>query len=168
MMEIMAKNKNDNPLRRGWIERTRPNHYRITALGSAEADRLTLRSAPATTQRSSADVYDAVVRYADHRVFKAFSANSKEPRTWLEIEAFLGISKNDATHVRDRIRSAEAAVRAAIQWLDENGADVLRRTAGSGLTFRRQELKNLAVFISGLPEQFGVQFRALLGSDSGT
>ena len=33
MMEIMGKSKKDNPIRRGWIERSRPNFYSLTALG---------------------------------------------------------------------------------------------------------------------------------------
>src|SRR2546430_3312730 len=40
MIEIMAKNKRDNPLRQGWLEKTRANHYRITPLGKTETARL--------------------------------------------------------------------------------------------------------------------------------
>ena len=40
MMEIMGKKKKDNPIRQGWVERVRPNFYRMTALGLAEAERL--------------------------------------------------------------------------------------------------------------------------------
>src|SRR5439155_25960265 len=115
MMEIMAKNKADNPIRRGWLERTRPNHYRITALGSAEAARIaTSRGAPVSSVRSGADLYDAVVRYADHRVFKAHSRDPNEPHTWLDVEAFLGISRNDPTHVADKLRAARNAIRSAL------------------------------------------------------
>src|SRR5580704_12263538 len=39
MMEIMGTTKKDNPLRRGWFERTRSNHYRMTDIGRSEADR---------------------------------------------------------------------------------------------------------------------------------
>jgi hypothetical protein len=163
MMEIMAKNKTDNPLRRGWLERTRPNHYRITALGSAEAARIgSSRGETGSSVRSAANLYDAVVRYADHRVFKAHSRDSDEPSTWLDVEAFLGISRNDPTHVADKLRAARNSITSALQWLSENNQEALRRTQGSGLTFRRNELEKLLAMISSLPVRFRVQFDALL------
>ena len=115
------------------------------------------------TVRSPADVYDAVIPFADHRVFKDFCRDSEEPRTWLAVEAFLGISKNDPVHVRDRIRSAESAVSQALAWLDEMNRDELRRgSSGSGLTLRRTDLEKLQGFISLLPGRFSMQFRAVL------
>lgn len=163
MMEIMSKKRLDNPLRRGWIRRTRPNHYRLATLGLAEAQRLREASAGHPDSiRAGADIYDAVVRYADHRVFKDHCRDAEEPRTWLEVEAFLGISRHDPTHVADRLRLARNTIDQALRWLDENKQKVLRRTQGSGLTLRRDELEKLAAFTSLLQERFKIQFNALL------
>src|SRR3954465_3564824 len=40
MSEIMGKTKRDNPLRRGFIVKVRPNYYAMTPLGAAEASKL--------------------------------------------------------------------------------------------------------------------------------
>ncbi len=165
MMEIMSREKLDNPLRKGWMEKTRANHYVLTALGADEAGRLSqTKGDTRSTIRSPADVYDAVIRFADHRVFKDYCKDSQEPRTWLGVEAFFGISKNEPTHVRDRIRAAESAVQQALHWLDESGRGELRRgSVGSGLTLRRQDLEKLRTFIQLLQDRFALQFRAILG-----
>ena len=43
MMEIMGTTKKENPIRKGWLQKVRPNTYRLTDLGKTEVDRLTNR-----------------------------------------------------------------------------------------------------------------------------
>ena len=164
MMEIMSRKKRDNPLRRGWMEKTRPNHYRISLLGAAQAD--TLRqtvTGESASVRSPERIYDAVARYVNHRVFKDYCRDSDEPRTWLGAEAFLGIARNDATHVEDTVRRAESAVEQAASWIKRTGRDSIRRgAAGSGITIRERDLCRLRDFVALLKERFKAQFDAIL------
>jgi len=166
MMEIMARKKRDNPLRLGWLERTRPNHYRVTPLGMAAAARLKkIKGHTDSAVRSAADIYDAVVRYVGHRVFRDYCRDPEEPRTWLGAEAFLGITRTGPDHLDDQIRAAEQSIARAIEWFDESGEDVLRRgAAGGGITIRRQDVERLGEFLDVLQKRFKIQMEAIRGS----
>ena len=163
MMEIMSREKKDNPLRRGWFEKTRPNFYKITNLGLSEATRLEHRAGDVTaTLRSPDNVYEVVAPYVNHRVFKDFCRNSDEPSTWLGASSFLGITKNDPIHLEDQIRKATGAAEQATLWFDENGQDSLRRgPSGGGMTIRRQEVKKLHDLLVVIKDRFRLQLDAI-------
>ena len=163
MIEIMARDKKDNPLRQGWLEKTRANHYRITALGEAEAGKLQrVRGDVTQSLRSAEAVYDAVASYVDHRVFRDYCRDAEEPRTWLGAAAFLGISQQSSVHLNDRLRAAENAVRQAIAWYDETGEERLTRgPVGGGITVRRGDVEKLGAFIEVLRERFKLQIDAM-------
>ena len=163
MMEIMSRKKKDNPLRRGWFEKTRANHYRITPLGRAEAERLRqLKGELPASGRSPADVYNAVARYAHHQVFKDHCRDKEEPATWLGAEAFFGITEYNPLHLQDRLRSAENAVEQALAWLEETGRhEMYRGPSGGSRPIRTQELLKLKDFLHVLQERFKIQFDAI-------
>src|SRR5947208_15846412 len=61
MMEIMGTTKKDNPIRRGWLEKTSSNHYRLTDIGRSEADRLSgMKGTGQQSNRSPQPIYNAV------------------------------------------------------------------------------------------------------------
>lgn len=163
MSEIMGKTKPSNPLRKGWLEKTRVNHYKITKLGLAEADRIKSQlSGVKSNRKSTADIYDAVRPYITHNVFEAYLNDKQEPKTWLGGAAFLGINSYDPTTLNDKITHAESAVLTAIRWLDENSVDDLKRgPAGGGKAFTRNTLEILFGFIKEIQDRFSNQINAI-------
>ena len=164
MMEIMGTTKRDNPLRRGWMEKTRTNHYRITKLGLAEAEmlrRLTGEALP-STPRSPQNVYDAIERYVFHRAFLAHCKDPEEPRTWLGASAFFGLTSNNPTVLKDKVNGAQETIGRALRWFDEEKTDLLRRgPTGGKATIHQDDVRKLKVFVSLLQERFKVQIEAI-------
>jgi hypothetical protein len=163
MSEIMGQTKKDNPLRRGWMEKTKPNHYRVTPLGRAEAERL--RKAKGEIReatRSAQAIYDSIEPYIKHRVFKSYLRDSDEPRMWLGAAAFLGLTSNEPTHLEDRLRTVDRAIKVTRAWMDESGQDEVRRgVTGGGIAVHRTDVERLAKFVEVLKERFQVQFDAI-------
>jgi hypothetical protein len=163
MMEIMARSKRDNPIRQGWIEKTRANHYRITSLGEAQCRSLESGGgAEAGTTRAAAPVYEAVIPYVEHRAFRDYCRDVNEPRTWLGAAAFLGITQNTSIHLNDRLRSAENAVGQALTWFDlHDDAHLTRGPSGGGIQVHRQDIERLKEFLGVLRERFRLQLAAI-------
>ncbi len=163
MMEIMAASKKDNPLRQGWMEKTRANHYRMTKLGLAQADVLMKLSGQAPAgRRSPQNIYDAVKRYVFHRSFLAHCKDREEPRTWLGVSAFFRITSDDPTALEDRLRSAEGAIEGALRWFDEEKIDVLHRGPSRGeAAIHLADVQKLKDFVVILSDRFKVQIDAI-------
>ena len=163
MMEIMGRSKKDNPLRKGWMEKTKQNHYRVTALGIAESDRLRQKTGEITqSQRSAQPVYDAVAPYIEHSVFRSYCKDSEEPRMWLGAASFLGITRNEPGHLSDRLESLRRAITTANEWLSETQQSSLRRgVTGGGITIRREDIQKLEEFFSTITERFAIQISAI-------
>ena len=162
MMEIMSRKKKDNPLRRGWMEKVRPNYYRVTPLGVAEARRiggsgLTPSAAPAPHA-----VYDAVIRYVEHPVFRRYLEDNDEPRSWVSAASFLNLNQMTALELDDTLRAASGAARAACEWFRESGEVTLRRgQGGGGRSILRAEVERLPEFLGTLEARFAPQMEAL-------
>lgn len=164
MKEIMNPSNRNNPLRRSLIERVRPNHYQMTTLGRAEAARLRARLAPgAVTARSPADLYDVIEGLVRHRSFTMWRENPEEPRSWLGAAAFLGLSKNDADELHDRLRRIEDATRGALDWMAEAGLEEITRgpTGGGSGPIARDTVEALRKFSRVLQERFETQMAAI-------
>ncbi len=159
----MGQTKKDNPIRKGWFTKTKPNHYQVTALGMAESEKLErISGAAEVTPKSGQNTYDAVEPYVAHRIFRDFSKDPAEPRTWLGAASFLGITRNDALHLADRITAAESAAKIALLWLDESGQDSIRRgVTGGGVSIRKQDLESLSILIQTLKTRFKIQMDAI-------
>ena len=156
MMELMGKGK---PVKeRGWIEKTRKNHYRVTALGLAVAARLVEHGRP--SHRRAHDVYDALERYAFHQVFKAHRESEEEPKTWLGAAAFLALRSNDPEELEKRLSTIRGAIEEALGWMAETGMEQLQR--GDTLSpISREMIARLGDFLSLLEERFAAQFEAI-------
>ena len=147
-MEIMGTTKKDNPLRRGWLERTRANHYRMTDIGRSEADRFSETKATGEkSHRSPQPIYDAVAPFYRNAVFRKYCTDPEEPRMWLGAASFLGLTSNDPQHVEDRRKSTRIAIDNALSWLKETKADSFRRgVSGGEETISKQSLLRLESF----------------------
>lgn len=166
MMEIMGTTKKDNPLRRGWFEKIRPNTYRLTKLGLSEAERLSqIRNTDVQSTRSPQAIYDAVAPLYRSNVFRKHSRDPEEPRMWLGAASFLQLTKNDPQHVEDRLRATETAIKNAIDWLDEHETDHIQRgVSGGSEVISRNSLQQLKSFYETILDRFSGQIHALTKS----
>ena len=162
MMEIMSRKKRDNPLRRGHMEKVRPNYYSITSLGKAEAERLDRADSGAESTRSPGHLFDAVAPFANHRTFRSWLKNPEEPRTWLGAAAFLDLAQNTPTVLQDRLRTVKNAVKGSIRWCQEHETDALTRGSHGGGRISLQDLHHLSEFVSVLEERFDRQIAAIM------
>jgi hypothetical protein len=165
MMEIMGTTKKDNPIRRGWMEKVRPNYYRITSLGLAEAGTLkSVVSSVTETKRSAQHLYDAIAPYMFHRTFLAYCKDPAEPRTWLGASAFFGITTYSSVAVIDRLRKAEDSIRQTLQWYEMEQTELLRRgPSGGRAAIKKRDVEKLAHYVDILKDRFEVQIRAASG-----
>lgn len=164
MMEIMSKKKQSNPLRRGFMAKgSRPNYYKITPLGLAEAERLSRRSEGLGAPAGKASAhYDSIKRYAKHSVFEAYLKDPQEPKTWLGAAAFFGITQYTALELNDKLTAAENAVKRAHEYLQETKAPVIRRgPTGGDKAISRETITALDGFIRVLHERFTEQIQAI-------
>jgi hypothetical protein len=145
------------------MEKAGTNRYRVTALGLAEADRLSAKvGADTTASKSPANVYNTVEPYAFHRVFLDYCRDQQEPRTWLGASAFLSLTTNSALALDDRLRAVTGAIGQALRWMDETTADTLRSgPVGGRRTIRRSDLEKLAEFVRVIQERFAAQMSAI-------
>lgn len=158
MKEIMGKSA--VPTHRGFLEKIRPNYYRLTALGRAEAGRLAEAGQVDGPSRSASDLYDAIVRYTDNRVFRAWLKDANEPRTWLGASAFFRLTKHDPAELNDRMREAQRCAQDGLTWYDEHKSALTRGPVGGG-QISRAELQKLMQFIGVLEERFATQISAI-------
>lgn len=163
MMEIMGQTKKDNPVRQGWIRRSRTNYYEVTSLGTAEASRLRqIAVGGEPSQKSGQVVYDAVARYVFHPAFRKHLDDANEPRTWLGAQSFLDLSRLDSVAVDDAFRAAGNAATSALRWMEETDQDVLRTgSTGGKRSVLRQEVVQLVRFLDVVKERFAPQLNAI-------
>jgi hypothetical protein len=159
----MGTTKKDNPLRRGWFERTRPNHYRITDIGRSEVGHLSeTKSTTEKSNRSPQAVFDAVVRLYQQAIFRKYVKDPEEPRMWVGAASFLGLTSNDAQHVEDRRRATHTAIDNALTWLDETKTESIRRgVSGGSEAIGRTDLLKLKEFLDVIENRFVNQLEAI-------
>ena len=164
MMEIMGTTKKENPIRRGWLVKTRQNTYALTDLGRSEAERLSRSQKPGTpSPRSPQPIYDAVAPLYKSAVFRRHSKDKDEPRMWVGAASFLQLTSSDPQHVRDRIAATRSAIDNALEWMDENDTATIRRgVTGSGQVISRNNLIQLRDFFTIITNRFAAQIDAIL------
>lgn len=163
MMEIMGQTKKDNPVRRRFIEKTKPNYYRLTDLGAAEVTAIERGSVTEGTSSSSpGPIYVAIEPFVESPPFRAWLRNNDEPRSWLGAAAFLGLSRNTANELNDRIRAIETAVRRAKEWCAKAGRrDIIRGVHGGSRPVPLAEIELLQTFLDVLRSRFSRQIEAI-------
>lgn len=157
MNEIMAKGT-QKAIGRGWLERTRQNHYRLTSAGLAKA--LSMSASKVDPRLISFHEYDSIAPYITNRIFENYCQNPAEPKTWLGASAFLGLTSNDPDALDKRLSEINNSIEIAIRRLDQNKEDVLRRSDSSKPVSRGSLLK-LKEFLSALESRFQSQFDAI-------
>jgi hypothetical protein len=159
MKEIMGKT---SAVHRGLLEKTRPNYYRLTAMGRAEVARLDTGDSGGGELRSISHTYDGLFRYVDHRVFKAWLADQNEPRTWLGAVAFLGLTKHEPNELNRCMRAPVALAADGLAWFDENKREQMNRgPVGGGKGITRRDLQQLKEFVEILQTRFSAQISAI-------
>lgn len=157
MNEVMAAGT-QKVLGRGWLERSRENHYRITASGLARAAELSSRGVDARPR--DYHVYDALEPWCFHRVFESYLQDPNEPRTWLGVAAFLNLSQNDPEVLERQLVKIRTAISDAETLLREQGREVLRR-GDSGKTISKERLERLRSFLEVVEARFAGQLSAI-------
>ena len=163
MMEIMGQSKKDNPVRRRFIEKTKPNYYRLTDLGAAEVAAIQRGpEAEVTSTRSPGPIYVAIEPLVESPPFRAWLEDKDEPRSWLGAAAFLGLSRNTANELNDRVRAIETAVRRAKEWCAKaDREDITRGVHGGSRPIPLVEIEQLQAFLDVLRSRFSRQIEAI-------
>jgi hypothetical protein len=159
MKEIMGKT---SAVQRGFLEKTRPNHYRLSAVGRSEVARLAAGGPIAGELQSMSATYDGLLPFLDHRVFRGWLKDQNEPRTWLGAAAFLALRSHTPNELNNQLRAPLRFAADGLKWLDENQRDHLTRgPVGGGRAVTRLEVEKLREFVAVLQKRFATQIGAI-------
>jgi len=158
MMEIMGR-KPHNPLHLGLMEKVRPNHYRLTPLGRAEAARLRRDPTARGERKDTApepDHYDSVRPFLDHSAFRRWRDDPDEPRKFPDACAFLGVDARDkSSAIQARFREVAQTIKAAIRWCNKHEVSYLTKNpARLYPPIRFNDLTELLNFLQALSYRF--------------
>lgn len=154
MMEIMGR-KPHNPLLLGLMEKVRPNYYRLTPLGRAEALRLRTGQEVAAGKKkpTALDHYDTLSRHVKHPVFQRWRDDPDEPRRFTDVSSFLDAT--DAASTVEGYHRLGKVLKAAIEWCSKHDTDYLTKDpprVHPPIHFR--ELAELSDFLQALAYRF--------------
>jgi hypothetical protein len=155
MMEIMG-NKASNPILLRFMEKTRPNHYRLTPLGRVEAARLRgVESGQPQRGNSMRDLYDNVVTFATHPTFLRWREEPSEPEKWKDAAAFLGVKSEKPAEGGEQHQHVHTITRAAIDWCLAQKMNALPQgTHRASPSVHMQDLLALQDFLGALKHRF--------------
>lgn len=156
-MEIMGA-KASNPVSQKYMEKVRPNFYRLTPLGRSVAARLRGEgpkpsgSKPVTVK----DLYDTAATFVSRPEFRRWQDNPEEPREWPAAAAFLGLTgKGAAVDPARRVGEIYNAIRAAIDLCNAKEVAFLTSGAGGGgLPIHVRDLADLIDFLQAIKYRF--------------
>ena len=157
MNEIMAKG-DQKVIGKGWIERVKPNYYRITEFGMTKAS--DLNKFESTKKERSLYEYDAISKFIENNVFAKYCEDPEEPKTWLGAASFLNLTKNDPVALDTKLRQINGSIDAALKWLETNKTDTLIRS-GSAKPISKNQIVKLKEFVKVLEKRFEPQFKAI-------
>jgi hypothetical protein len=156
MMEIMGA-KASNPVQQGYLEKVRPNFYKLTSAGKAAAARMKEGgakkgpAAPVTVK----ELYDTVSQYVNRQEFRRWQDNPEEPREWAGAAAFLGLAKDFKGDAADKLDEVRASFKAAIDWCAVQEAAFLTRGSGQGgVPIHVRDLADMLDFLIALTYRF--------------
>lgn len=172
MMEIMGK-KGSSPVQQKYLEKIRPNYYRLTPLGKAIAAGLrsstphapppgkaavakAATTAPVEVVRSPVmELYEKAALYVSKPEFRRWQDNPEEPRDWAGAARFLGLNGNDArVSPVERLEEVRAAIQAAMDWCTTQDTVYLTRGASAGSPIHVSDLANVLDFLVALTYRF--------------
>jgi hypothetical protein len=165
MMEIMGQ-KPQNPLALGFMEKVRPNTYRLTPLGRAVANRLrssTGGASPANDEQ--AELYRFASELTHHPALVAWNNDPDQPRYWTDAAAFLGKGGDVRKDASKCLSALRRKTRTAMDWCMVNDMHYLvpaTRNAGDPIHVR--SLTGIMDFLGALehrfPEHLGAREKA--------
>ena len=155
MMEIMGK-KPQNPVTLGLMEKVRPNVYRLTPLGQAEAARLRSGgTARAVMSNSKTDLYRTAANLVHHPAFVAWRNDPDQPRKWAEAIPFLTLGGDPQTDPAGCLAALRRSVRAGIDWCMSHEVVYLTPTVRSaGEPIHISDLAGVIDFLQVLEYRF--------------
>lgn len=162
MMEIMGQ-KPSSPVQQKYLEKVRPNYYRLTPLGRTAASRL--RGGPGSLVNNLPEpkakpltvkeLYETVAVYVNRPEFRRWQDNPEEPRDWSGAAAFLGILKGEKVDAAERMEEVREAFKAAMNWCKVEEAAFLTRGSGQGGTpIHVRDLSEMLDFLQALSYRF--------------
>ena len=167
MMEIMGQ-KASSPVQQKYLEKIRPNVYRLTPLGKATAARIRSGASgvvakpavakPATSNKpvTVKELYEAAAEYVGRPEFRRWEDNPEEPRDWSGAATFLGLSGRDSrVDPAERIEEIRSAIQDAIDWCNVQEVAFLTRGSGQGGSpIHVRDLANMLDFLLALTYRF--------------
>jgi len=157
MNEIMAGGT-QKVVGKGWLEKVKPNYYKVTSAGLAKAESLSNIDIKSKTR--SLYEYDAISPYIKSSIFEKYCKDPTEPKTWLGSAAFLGLKKYDSESLERKLKSINSSIKSALKWLDKNNQRILLRD-DSSKPISKEMLLKLEKFLTVLEERFKAQFDAI-------
>lgn len=158
MNEVMAAGT-QKIVGRGWIERTRPNHYKVTQLGLAKAKSLLDVS---QSEKRNINLYDAISIYVKNPTFELYFINKILPENWLDVAAFLKLNKYDPQTLEKILNYIRSAIKESLNYLKENKVNALiRGKSTQNPPITKERIIELNKFIELLEEKFKAQFDAI-------
>lgn len=159
MNEVMAGGT-QKVVGKGWIEKIKPNYYKITSAGLAKAS--SLDSNLVRSQNRSLYEYDNLSPFIHNPIFENYCKNNSEPKTWLGAAAFLNLKGNNPDELDRKMNLIKEAISSALNWLEKNNKDVLSRSdSASSKPISKEKIKKLNEFIHELEIRFKTQFEAI-------
>jgi hypothetical protein len=161
MSEIMGK-KASSPVQLKFLEKVRPNFYKLTHAGKAAAESLRKgkEKKPASRPVTVKDLYETVSTYINRPEFRRWQDNPEEPKQWAGVMTFLGLVGKDAkVEPTDRMEEVRAAFRAALDWCTVQEAAFLTRGSGQGGTpIHVRDVADMLDFLLALTYRFPEHF----------
>ena len=157
MNEIMATGT-QKIIGKGWLEKIRPNYYKLTSLGLAKADSLSHINVGSKIR--SLHEYESISPYVNSKVFESYLGDNSEPKTWLGAASFLGLKGFDPDDLERKLKKVKESIKSTLKWLDENKETILKRS-DSSKPIPLNKIKRLEKFIVDLEERFKAQFDAI-------
>ena len=158
MNEVMAKGT-QKIVGRGWIERTRPNHYKITQLGLVKSKSLLGIN---QSEKRNVNLYEAISIYVRNPVFESYFINKNLPENWLDVAAFLKLNKYDAQTLEKILNYLKNIIEESLNYLKENNVSALIRGSSSqNKPITKERIIELSNFIQLIEEKFKSQFDAI-------
>jgi hypothetical protein len=114
MMEIMGQ-KPQNPLALGFMEKIRPNTYRLTPLGRAVANRLR-NTGPTPASDEQLELYRFAAELTTHPALVAWRRDPDQPQWWADAAAFLGKGGDARRDAHKCLNAIRRQARTAIDW----------------------------------------------------
>jgi hypothetical protein len=155
MMEIMG-NKTSNPILQKFMEKTRPNTYRLTSIGRIEAVRLRgVESGVPQKGNSMRELYESVSVFAAHPIFARWRDEPSEPEKWKDAATFLGVKSDRPAEATEKHQTAHSLTRAAIDWcLAQKMTALPQGTHRNSPSIHMQDLSDLQSFLQALKYRF--------------